>query len=168
MTLSASELYAMDKLNCGSADLCMLDNLYSTLGEACVNTDVIIRIIREADNLNDLLDFLYRGVTDTIAYEVEDIAKTEEGIQVSVKENGEIKEFKYLLMTDSIKEQLLKKVEEMQDTYPYCNYLDTHFQNDLDQTVDWESGVRSNAEDLIQYWFESGEIEATDKDFGEL
>ena len=165
MTLSASELYAMEKLNCGSADLCMLDNLYSTLGEACVSTE---EITREADDLNYLLAVLYNGVTSTIAYEVEDIAKTEEGIQVSVKENGEIKEFKYLLMTDSIKEQLLKKVEKMQSTYPFCNCLDTYFQNDLDQTVDWESGVRSNAEDLIQYWFESGEIEATDKDFGEM
>ena len=56
----------------------------------------------------------------------------------------------------------------MEGTYPYCNYLDTHFQNDLDQTVDWEASVRSNAEDLIQYWFESEEIETTDEDFGEL
>ena len=165
MTLSASEVYVMEKLGCGSADLCMLDELYSTLGEACVNTE---EAVREAEDLNDLLYTLYNAVTDAVAYEVEDIAKTEEGIQVSVKENGEIKEFKYLLMTDSIKEQLLKKVEEMADTYPYCNCLDTHFQNDLDQTVDWEASVRSNAEDLIQYWFESEEIETTDKDFGEL
>jgi hypothetical protein len=165
MTLSASELYIMEKLNCGSADLCMLDNLYSTLGEACVDTE---EIVKEADDLNYLLDTLYRTITDAVAYEVEEIANTEEGVQVSVKENGEIKEFKYLLMTDSIREQLLKKVEEMQDTYPFCNYLDTHFQNDLDQTVDWEASVRSNAEDLIQYWFESEEIEATDEDFGEL
>lgn len=162
MTFSASELYTMEKLNCGSADLCMLDELYSTLGEACVNTE---EIVREADNLNYLLGVLYSVVTRTVAYEVEDIAKTEEGTQVSVKENGEIKEFKYLLMTDSIKRQLLKKVEEMTSTCPYCNCLDTYFQNDLDQTVDWEAGVRSNAEDLIQYWFESEEIETTDKDF---
>lgn len=165
MTFSASEVYAMQKLNCGSADLCMLDNLYSTLGEASVDTE---EVVREADDLNHLLAVLYSEVTKTVAYAIEDIAKTEEGIQVSIKENGEIKEFKYLLMTDSIKEQLLKKVEEMQGTYPYCNCLDTHFQNDLDQTVDWESSVRSNAEDLIQYWFEKEEIETTDKDFGEL
>lgn len=165
MTFSASELYTMEKLNCGSADLYMLDNLYSTLGEECVDVE---EVVREADDLNYLLNDLYKGVTDTVAYEVGEIAKTEEGIQVSVKENGEIKEFKYLLMTDSVREQLLKKVEEMEDTYPYCNSLDTHFQNDLDQTVDWESGVRSNAEDLIQYWFESEKIETTDKDFGEL
>ena len=165
MTLSASEVYVMEKLNCGSADLRMLDDLYSTLGEECVDTE---EAVKEADDLNYLLGDLYKAVTDAIAYEVEDIAKTEEGIQVSVKENGEIKEFKYLLMTDNIREQLLKKVEEMEGTYPYCNYLDTHFQNDLDQTVDWEASVRSNAEDLIQYWFESEEIETTDEDFGEL
>ena len=165
MTFSASELYIMEKLNCGSADLCMLDELYSTLGEACVDAE---EVVKEADDLNYLLGTLYRAITDAVAYEVEEIAKTEEGVQVCIKENGEIKEFKYLLMTDSIKEQLLKKVEEMQDTYPFCNCLDTHFQNDLDQTVDWEASVRSNAEDLIQYWFESGEIEATDKDFGEM
>ena len=52
MTLSASEVYVMEKLNCGSADLRMLDDLYSTLGEECVDTE---EAVKEADDLNYLL-----------------------------------------------------------------------------------------------------------------
>ena len=52
MSFSSLECYAMDKLQCGSADLSMLDHIYSTLGEDVYDTE---DLVSETDDLNELL-----------------------------------------------------------------------------------------------------------------
>ena len=60
MSFSGLECYAMDKLQCGSADLSMLDNVYSTLGEDVYDTE---DLVSETDDLNELLEKAYDQIS---------------------------------------------------------------------------------------------------------
>lgn len=144
MNLSSVECYIMDRLNCGTADLCMLDELYSPLGESCVDTQ---ELAQTCSNLNELLSELYYSVTSRIADELRYVADQKETLYLIIDdENIDLE------ITDEITEELEKYADNLDDNNcPYTNYLDTHFQNDLDQTVDWDTGVRGNVEYLLRY-----------------
>lgn len=171
MQLSTSECFMTEILNCGVADLCMLDGLYETIGDEIYygdRSDMLQRAVANGQGLNGILYEFYTDVTLAVGDGVEDIIEDNRDsyIEVAVKDNaGNVTEYKYLLMTDNVMVQLQKKADELRDTYPFCNCLDTSFQNDLDQTIDWEASVQTNAENLIQYWFESEELELTEEDF---
>ena len=152
MYLSSAECYLIDKLNCGTADLCMLDELYSTLGEACVDTQ---ELVQSCSNLNELLSELYYSVTSSIADDIRDVAEQKETLHLIIgDENIDLE------ITDEIAEELEKYADNLDDNNsPYANCLDTHFQNELDQTVDWDTGVRGNVEYLLQYLIKNEEID---------
>ena len=155
MYLSTYECYLTEKLNCGVADLDMLDNLYSKLGEDCVDTE---EVVRDTNDLNELLFELYYSVTSKVADEIRSIADSKETLYLQVRENGE-EVNKDVEITPYIEEQLNKVADDLDDNNsPYCNYLDTHFQNELDQTVDWEISAYENSIELIQYLVNHGEI----------
>ena len=155
MYLSAYECYLTEKLNCGVADLDMLDNLYSKLGEDCVDTE---EVVRDTNNLNELLSELYYSVTSKVADEIRNIADSKETLYLQVRENGE-EVNKDVEITPYIEEQLNKVADDLDyNNNPYCNFLDTHFQNELDQTVDWTETAYTNAIELIQYLINHGEI----------
>ena len=61
MNFTSLEYFAMDKLQCGTSDLCMLDNVYSTLGEECYNAEDLV------DYSEDLNDLLYHAYTSIMA-----------------------------------------------------------------------------------------------------
>ena len=151
MNLSALECYALDKLQCGTADLCMLENIYSTLGEECYNAEDLVDYSRD---LNDLLYHAYTSITAKVQEAILDMLEDEEGLDVVIEDK-----VRYIEFTEDNKEAISELANELSKNYPYCNCLDTSFQSDLDQTVDFEMGISSNAEYLITYW-------AEDKDNG--
>ena len=149
MNLSALKCYAIDKLQCGTADLCMLDNIYSTLGEECYNAQ---DLMNRSEDLNDLLYNSYTSITERIQEAIFDMLEDEEGLDVVIDDK-----VKYIEFTKANKEIIRELADKLLENYPYCNCLDTSFQSDLDQTVDFEAGLSSNVEYLITYWAEDGD-----------
>jgi hypothetical protein len=47
---------------------------------------------------------------------------------------------------------IYNKIEEMENSSPFTNFLDSYFQNDLDQTLDEEDTLDNNCKALIEYW----------------
>ena len=150
MSFSSLELYAMDKLQCGSADLCMLDNVYSTLGEGVYDTE---DLVNEADDLNYLLEYAYNQITEAVKDKIHEIVDDEETLELVV--DG----CPVMLDISQVADQLRDLADELIEHYAYANCLDTSFQNDLDQTVDWDLDVSGNAEELIEYWISSNKLE---------
>ena len=146
MNLSALECYAIDKLQCGTADLCMLDNIYSTLGEECYNTE---DLVDESRDLNDLLYRSYTYIAERVQEAIFDMLDVEEELDIVI--NDEVKHIKF---TEGNTEAISKLANNLTEYSPYCNCLDTSFQSDLDQTVDFEASLSSNVEYLITYWAE--------------
>lgn len=152
MQLSSLECYATAKLNCGYADLEMLDNVYSKLAEDCCYD--IDEIISRVDDLNELLYEVYWQVTSKVQDEILDRIDSKEPMELVINDK-----VVYFEITDEQAEKLKELAEGLTENSPFCNCLDTYFQNDLDRTVDWENGLYSNVEDLIRYWVESEKLQ---------
>ena len=154
MSFSSLECYAMDKLQCGIADLSMLDNIYSTLGEDVYTPE---DLVDECDDLNTLLEQAYNEISEAVKDKLYEIADDEEFIEIALHhkdKDGDTcdTEIFDLEITEEIAEQIKEKADELTENYAYANCLDTHFQNDLDQTLDEEDSLDNNCKALIEYW----------------
>ena len=153
--MDTNEKVLTSLLQCGYADLTLLDNLYSELGEECADEETIL-----ANNptLNDIIYELYSAVQDnmveylknfvngTADYEedtLDDYVETE-----YCEETKEERKRIHDLMTKAVEENITK----LENSSPYANCLDSHFNNVLDYTVDWEYSLHDNAINLIKYW----------------
>ena len=166
--MDTKTLLLTDILNCGYADLDMLDIVYSTLADEIYNgdrTDLLQRAINNGNGFNGILYDLYTDITLAIKDRIEDLVEEyenalEEGRDTSITELSELldnitynaEEDKYTPLTTEQLTIIKDKIKEMENSYPYCNYLDSHFQNDLDQTLDEEVGVDDNCKYLLEYW----------------
>ena len=157
MNLTSLECFAIDKLNCGTADLCMLDNVYSTLAEECCNVE---SIVDSNDSLDAILFEVYYSITEYIRDSIYDLLDFNEPIEIYINN-----EFCYIENTEHNKKVISRLCEELTEHEPYCNCLDTHFQNSLDQTVDFDNSVSSNIQDLLSYWVESEDGNITYKKY---
>ena len=155
MYLTTAEKYMTAKLQCGYANLELLDNLYSELGEECTDPDTLVR---DSESLNDLIYSLYAEVTSDIANYiakfVNNTADSEEDtiddyIETEYCEETE-EEHKRIhdLMTRAVEENIKK----LENSSPCANCSASRFDNDLDQVVDWEYSLHDNAINLIKYW----------------
>lgn len=166
--MDTKTLLLTDILNCGYADLDMLDIVYSPLAdEINLDREDILRNAGE-NGLNYILDRTYCFITSVITDKLYSLI--EEYTNTLDEEEKATQETEYTTLSDDLigdivfqdgkfiglsKEQLTiikDKIKEMEDSYPYCNYLDSHFQNDLDQTLDEETGVDENCKYLLEYW----------------
>lgn len=147
MNLTSLECFAIDKLNCGTSDLCMLDNVYSTLAEECCNVDAIVD---SNDSLDSILFEVYYSITSYIKDAILDKLNYSEPLDIYINN-----EYCIIENTEHNKKVIKQLCEELTNNEPYCNCLDTHFQNNLDQTVDFDNSVSSNIQDLLSYWVES-------------
>lgn len=165
MQLSTNECLLTDLLDCGYADLDMLDGLYETIGDEIYygdRSDLLKRAVANGDGLNGILYEFYTDVTLAVKDRIEDL--------IEEYENAEDKEITELVgeldflmygegdefvpLTDEEILLIKDKTEEMNNVNPYCNCLDSNFQNDLDQTFDSDESVLTNAIDLIKYWLD--------------
>lgn len=140
-------------LDCGIADLGMLDDLYGVLAESSgVDPDDLLRESVEG-GLNEVLYQFYSQVTYSVAEELKNLIEDYENIEN--KEDSELalclgEDFKPL--TEEQINTIHENIKEMENSYPFTNFLDSHFQNDLDQTADFDNSVKDNAIFLIEYW----------------
>lgn len=158
---SNAELYAMAKLSCGIADLDMLDQLYSTLGEELVDVD---EHVNDNDSLNDILYYLYEALTSQVADQIREFINVNEEIELQANHvdfKGDVVDSDFFVVDfedEDLRADLEKLLEDLEGSCPFCNYLDSHIGNELDEVVDWDSSVKDNAIALLQHWADTGEI----------
>ena len=134
--MSTVETYTSKKLQCGTADLVMLDKVYSVLASSAFNFYNGSRdeVIEDSTTLADLLYVTYttisRTIDKTLKEKIEPV-KDQEGLGTYVG----------------------AKQENFNIT-PYVNYLNTSFNSDLDDVVDWNKDVEDNAQMLLNKWVE--------------
>ena len=170
--MDTKTLLLTDILNCGYADLDMLDIVYSPLADEIYygdsRTDLLQRAINDGNGFNGILYDLYTDITLAIKDRIENLVEeyestldeegkaTEETEYTTLSDDliGDIvfKDDKFIGLTTEQLTIIKDKIEEMENSYPCCNYLDSHFQNDLDQTLDEEAGVDDNCKYLLEYW----------------
>jgi len=167
MYLTTNEVILTTLFNCGVADLDMLKDCFQTLSEDACNPTGILEELRDNGelSLNRFLFDVYYSITDAVynkAYELFNQAEyttditgynvlkidTEETFReielpVNFTSEGQQKEF-----FDKV---LVKLTESINTNNPFTNCLDTHFQNALDQVVDYELNVLENAILVLKY-----------------
>lgn len=155
MYLTTAEKVMTTMLQCGYADLDLLDNLYSELGEECADEETILS---ESPTLNDIIYELYSAVQDNM---VEYLKNFINGTADSEEDTiDDYIETEYCEETQEerkrIHDRITRAVEEnikkLENSSPYTNRSDSRFDNDLDQVVDWEYSIHDNAINLIKYW----------------
>lgn len=165
MTMQIPECILTDLFDCGTADLCMLDDLYGKLGDDIYYGDTGEMLKKhvgiEGDGLNGVLSEFYYDITIAVADCMENLIE-------DFRENGDISDLHSMLeeiLTEKGKkatkrnmnkaiEVMEKSIDNLRVSYPFANCLDTHFQNDLDQTIDFDDTVLGNTRTLIEWIIE--------------
>ena len=160
--MNTLECVLTDMLDCGYADLEMLSVLYSTIGDEVLSNEreTILKDATQNGGINYALFEAYYYIKDRVADEIQELL--DEYSNADDKENTDIAYELANIMYDNknkfkpLKKKQLKEMytnlEEFRNTKPYCNCLDTSFQNDLDQVFDEDSSARDNAIEVIKYW----------------
>ena len=135
--MTIAETYACTKLQCGRADLCMLEQVYSPLAESAFEAQglTLDDVLEEYTTLEDLLYVTYKAVAGRV--------------------NKVLKE-----KVESVEDQeaVGSYVREQQENFtvrPFINYLCSRFNNDLDDVVDWDEDVEYNADLVFDKWVEA-------------
>ena len=171
MRTDTMECILSDLLNCGYADIDMLEVIYSRIGDEITDKHLDRSELLKSGDLNDILyqfyetcNFVIREKAEELLQEYKDSLDEENkptdrtSITELVSDTGmedifypeEFGEFKPL--TEEQIETIEKNLEEMENQYPYTNCLDSHYGTDLDQTLDEDLGIFDNAISLIKYW----------------
>ena len=125
------ERFATEVLQCGIDDLVLLERVYSPLANEVIMDDgwevAAISCRGPSGGINSILYELYQAVQWAVQDRLEELSQEDDEL-----------------------EELVKKSDI--DNYPQVNCLDTRFDSDLDQVIDWDSSLDDNVEALIQYW----------------
>ena len=155
MYLTTAEKYMTAKLQCDYANLELLDNLYSELGEECTDPDTLVR---DSESLNDLIYSLYievtSGMVEYLTKFVNNTADSEEDTiddYIETEYCEETQEERKRIH-DRITRAVEENIKKLENSSPYTNRSDSRFDNDLDQVVDWDYSIHDNAINLIKYW----------------
>ena len=149
MNLTTNEKILTTLFNCGYADLSMLDDCFSELAEeACDPMDILEELLNNGNlNLNNFLYEVYREITDRVYTKAHAMLSNESELttEIELAEN---------LDTNNVLEQINNRINE---NTPFTNCMDTHFQNELDEVIDWSESVEHNAINVIKYLIENYE-----------
>lgn len=147
MNLTTNEKILTTLFNCGYADLSMLDDCFSELAEeACDPMDILEELLNNGNlNLNNFLYEVYREITDKVYTKAHVMLSNESEltIEIELPENFD---------TNNVLEQINNRINE---NTPFTNCMDTHFQNELDEVIDWSESVEHNAINVIKYLIEN-------------
>lgn len=146
MQLTSNECFMTQILNCGYGDLDMLDNVYSKLAEECCDVETVIEDLIVCTNLslNSLLSDVYYYITREITEQAKNTINRNDMLQEFIEENK--------LNKDDIDViELTLKLNQIQNTYPFANCQDTHFNSDLDNTVDFDKSITENVNLLLMH-----------------
>lgn len=149
MNLTTNEKILTTLFNCGYADLSMLDDCFSELAEeACDPMDILEELLNNGNlNLNNFLYEVYKEITDKVYTKAHEMLSNESELATEI-------ELPEHLDTNNVLEQINNRINE---NTPYTNCLDTHFQNELDEIIDWSASVEHNAINVIKYLIENYE-----------
>ena len=149
MNLTTNEKILTTLFNCGYADLSMLDDCFSELAEeACDPMDILEELLNNGNlNLNNFLYEVYREITDSVYTKAHAMLSNESELttEIELPEN---------LDTNNVLEKINNRINE---NTPFTNCMDTHFQNELDEVIDWSESVEHNAINVIKYLIENYE-----------
>lgn len=149
MNLTTNEKILTTLFNCGYADLSMLDDCFSELAEeACDPMDILEELLNNGNlNLNNFLYEVYREITDSVYTKAHVMLSNESELatEIELPEN---------LDTNNVLEKINNRINE---NTPFTNCMDTHFQNELDEVIDWSESVEHNAINVIKYLIENYE-----------
>lgn len=149
MKLTTDEKILTTLFHCGYADLSMLDDCFSELAEeACDPMDILEELLNNGNlNLNNFLYEVYREITDRVYTKAHAMLSNESELttEIELPEN---------LDTNNVLEQINNRINE---NTPFTNCMDTHFQNELDEVIDWSESVEHNAINVIKYLIENYE-----------
>ena len=149
MNLTTNEKILTTLFNCGYADLSMLDDCFSELAEeACDPMDILEELLNNGNlNLNNFLYEVYREITDRVYTKAHAMLSNESELttEIELPENFD---------TNNVLEQINNRINE---NTPFTNCMDTHFQNELDEIIDWSESVEHNAINVIKYLIENYE-----------
>lgn len=162
MNLTTNEKILTTLFNCGYADLSMLDDCFSELAEeACDPMDILEELLHNGNlNLNNFLYEVYREITDSVYTNAHVMLSSESELVVNGTGNKTLFintteiELPENVDTNNILEKINNRINE---NTPYTNCLDTHFQNELDEVIDWSASVENNAINVIKYLIENYE-----------
>ena len=167
--MDTNELVITDLLNCGYADISMLDVLYSTLAEdvGIDSADTLKSAIQQDGDLNSVLYSVYSEITRAIYDRLQEMLNEyndtlQDGKVTEDTENTDLNSLigGYMVNDETdefigLSEEYLNSIDECMKkldlSYPFCNFLDSYFQNDLDQTLDEDAGVDQNIKNLLEY-----------------
>lgn len=173
--MNTMECVITDIFECGYADISMLDILYSDLAESIGmdSRDILKDSLTYDGDLNTVIFRAYEEITSAVTNRLTNLMDeyvdtlrnnkpTEDTRDTELQEllekylyTDEETEDHDFVMKPLTKKQLniiYNKIEEMENSSPYTNFLDSHFQNDLDQTLDEEDTLDNNCKALIEYW----------------
>lgn len=149
MNLTTNEKILTTLFNCGYADLSMLDDCFSELAEeACDPMDILEELLNNGNlNLNNFLYEVYREITDSVYTKAHVMLSNESELttEIELPENLDI---------NNVLEKINNRINE---NTPFTNCMDTHFQNELDEVIDWSESVENNAINVIKYLIENYE-----------
>lgn len=149
MNLTTNEKILTTLFNCGYADLSMLDDCFSELAEeTCDPMDILEELLNNGNlNLNNFLYEVYREITDKVYNKAHAMLSNESELttEIELPEN---------LDTNNVLEKINNRINE---NTPFTNCMDTHFQNELDEVIDWSESVEHNAINVIKYLIENYE-----------
>lgn len=149
MNLTTNEKILTTLFNCGYADLSMLDDCFSELAEeACDPMDILEELLNNGNlNLNNFLYEVYREITDSVYTKAHEMLSNESELttEIELPENFD---------TNNVLEKINNRINE---NTPFTNCMDTHFQNELDEVIDWSESVEHNAINVIKYLIENYE-----------
>lgn len=149
MNLTTNEKILTTLFNCGYADLSMLDDCFSELAEeACDPMDILEELLNNGNlNLNNFLYEVYREITDSVYTKAHAMLSNESELttEIELPEN---------LDANNVLEKINNRINE---NTPFTNCMDTHFQNELDEVIDWSESVEHNAINVIKYLIENYE-----------
>ena len=149
MNLTTDEKILTTLFHCGYADLGMLDDCFSELAEeACDPMDILEELLNNGSlNLNNFLYEVYKEITDKVYTKAHAMLSNESELttEIELPEN---------FNTNNVLEKINNRINE---NTPFTNCMDTHFQNELDEVIDWSESVEHNAINVIKYLIENYE-----------
>ena len=135
------ERFCLEKLNCHEEDLKRLNEIYSVLAESAN-----VNLSEPKNDLNKMLYETYKKISVAVANSMKDLTNEDE-LEVLIHND-----FKYYKMEESLKSDLLKKAEEIENSEPNCSDLSKpRFNNYIDDYIVYEFDFDNKIKDIRDF-----------------
>ena len=168
--MNTLELVLTDLLDCGYCDLAELDILYSDLAEdvGIDSQSILKESIQYERGLNGVLFDIMYSISESIGNRLQDLLTEYKDTLQNNKpttdtENTDLYDLiseymynskdKFIGLSRKQITTLEENITELQNPNIFTNYLDSHYQNVLDQTLDSDVSIDQNIKNIVEYLF---------------